>query len=58
MYGWIWRHLPGPFAVRLVLALVLVAGVSALLLFVVFPWVEPQLPWNNVDVPSDGNTVG
>jgi hypothetical protein len=48
MYGWIWRHLPGPVAVRIVLALVLAVGVVALLMLVVFPWAEPLLPFNNV----------
>ena len=48
MYGWIWRHLPGPTAVRVVAALLLVIGVVAVLLFVVFPWVEPRLPFNDV----------
>lgn len=48
MYGWIWRHLPGPTAVRAVIALLLVAGVVALLMFVVFPWAEPKLPFNEV----------
>ena len=48
MYGWIWRHLPGPLAVRLLLAVVLACGVVALLFFVVFPWVDPLLPFNNV----------
>ncbi|GAA3023589.1 hypothetical protein [Actinokineospora globicatena] len=48
MYGWIWRHLPGPTAVRVLTALVLVAGVVALLMLVVFPWVEPKLPFNQV----------
>ena len=52
MYGWIWRHLPGPTAVRALLALVLVAAVSALLLFVVFPHVEPHVPF--ADVTVDG----
>ena len=50
MYGWIWRHLPGPLLVRLVLALVLVAAVVALLMLVVFPAVEPRLPWTDVTV--------
>lgn len=50
MYVWIWRHLPGPFAVRALQALLLLAAVIALLMFVVFPWVEPQLPWNDVTV--------
>ena len=50
MYGWIWRHLPGGTASKAVLSLVLVAAVAALLLFVVFPWVEPRLPFNDVTV--------
>jgi hypothetical protein len=50
VYGWIWRHLPGGTATRAVLALVLVLAVVALLLFVVFPWAEPRLPFNDVTV--------
>ena len=50
MYSWIWRHLPGGTAIKAVTALVLVLGVGALLLFVVFPWVEPHLPFNDVTV--------
>jgi hypothetical protein len=50
MYTWIWRHLPGPLAVRVVQALLLVAAISAVLLFVVFPWLEPHLPMNRVTV--------
>ncbi|HEX5114798.1 MAG TPA: hypothetical protein VFW65_06335 [Pseudonocardiaceae bacterium] len=48
MYGWIWRHLPGPTAVRVALAVVLVCGVVALLFFVVFPVLDPLLPFNDV----------
>jgi hypothetical protein len=48
MYSWIWRHLPGPRAVKLVQALLLVTAVLALLMLVVFPWVEPRLPFNAV----------
>jgi hypothetical protein len=50
MYGWIWRHLPGPFALKLVTAIVLVLGIVALLMFVVFPWLEPRLWFNEVSV--------
>jgi hypothetical protein len=50
VYGWIWRHLPGGTASRTVLSLLLLAAVVALLLFVVFPWVEPRLPFNDVTV--------
>jgi hypothetical protein len=48
MYGWIWRHLPGPVAVRVTLAVVLVFGVVALLFFVIFPVLDPLLPFNDV----------
>jgi hypothetical protein len=48
MYAWIWRHLPGPLTVRVLTAVVLLAGVIALLMFVIFPWAEPNLPLNNV----------
>ena len=50
MYTWIWRHLSGPFPAKALAALVLVAAVSALLLFVVFPQVEPLLPFTDVTV--------
>ncbi|MCP2262143.1 hypothetical protein LX15_005875 [Streptoalloteichus tenebrarius] len=48
MYGWIWRKLPGSLPLKVVQALVLVLAVVALLLFVVFPWIEPLLPFNQV----------
>jgi hypothetical protein len=50
MYGWIWRHLPGGTPSKALQALILVAAVAALLLFVVFPWLEPRLPFNDVTV--------
>ena len=50
MYTWIWRHLPGNTAAKGVTALVLVLAVAVLLLFVVFPQVEPLLPFTNVTV--------
>ena len=50
MYAWIWRHLPGSVATKWVTAGVLIVGVIALLLFVVFPWAEPMLPFNGVAV--------
>ena len=50
MYLWMWRHLPGGTATRAVTALALVLVDCALLLFVVFPWMEPRLPFNDVTV--------
>lgn len=43
MYGAIWRLLPGPAAVRVVLVLVLLALVLALLWYVAFPWVDDHV---------------
>jgi hypothetical protein len=48
MYSWIWRHLPGSPALKLLQALVLIGAVLALLMLVVFPWAEPRLPFNAV----------
>jgi hypothetical protein len=50
MYVWIWRHLPGVLALKLVQVLVLLAAVCAVLMFVVFPWIEPHLPISQVTV--------
>jgi len=50
MYAWIWRRLPGPLVVRLLAALVLVGAVVLALFFVVFPAVEPLLPYSDVTV--------
>ena len=47
MYGFIWRHLPGPVLVRVLLALVLVAAVVAVLFVWVFPALAPIMPFNN-----------
>jgi hypothetical protein len=56
MYAWIWRHLPGPLAARLLQALVL-AGIAVAVLFLwVFPRVESDLPYNDVTVPGPSAT--
>lgn len=52
MYGWLWRHLPGSWPVRLVETLALLVGVVALLFYVVFPTADPHLPFNDVTVNS------
>lgn len=48
MYSWIWRHLPGPLPIRALQALMLVTAVVMLLFLVMFPWLEPRLPFNDV----------
>lgn len=55
MYGWIWRHLPGSWPCKALAALLLVAAAVALLLFVVFPAVEPHLPFTDVTVEDPGS---
>jgi hypothetical protein len=50
MYAWLWRHLPGNVSLRIAQSLVLLIGIIALLLFVVFPAVEPHLPFGNVTI--------
>ncbi len=52
MYAWIWRHLPGPVPVRVLIALLLLVAVVALLFTVVFPWLDPFLPFNKVTVTA------
>lgn len=41
MYGALWRVLPGPWWVRLLILLVLVAAILALCVYWVFPTIEP-----------------
>lgn len=50
MYGWIWRTLPGGRAGKIIGSLVLFLAVTAVLMFFVFPWVDPLLPWNDITV--------
>jgi hypothetical protein len=52
VYGWIWRVLPGGTPGKVAGSLVLFLAVVALLWFVVFPWAEPMLPFNDVTVDS------
>lgn len=55
MYGWIWRHLPGPWPVKMLGACLLVALTVAALWYVVFPWAGPKLPLNDVTVQQSAN---
>ena len=50
MYGWLWRHLPGPFAVQVALAVVLAAAVLAVCFVWVFPAIAPFMPFNDTTV--------
>lgn len=47
MYGWLWSHLPGPVAVRLLTSVLLLLGVVAVCFLWVFPAVAPVMPFND-----------
>jgi len=50
MYAALWRILPGPWFVRLLILLALVAAVVYLLFFHVFPWIAPLMLPEDVTV--------
>ena len=50
MYAWFYRRLPGPTPVRILLLVLLAAAVFWLLMEVVFPAVEPYMPYSDVSV--------
>ncbi len=57
MYAWIWRTLPGGLGAKLLGCAVLLLLVVLLLFFVVFPAVEPLLPFGDVTVEGTGETA-
>lgn len=55
LYAAIWRALPGPLVVRVLLATVLVLVVVAVLFVWVFPRIAPLMPFNDNTVdPTAG----
>jgi hypothetical protein len=58
MYAWIWRHLPFGLPGKIGGSLALLAATGALRWFVVFPWAEPLMPFDDVQVTQDGATPG
>jgi hypothetical protein len=50
MYTWLWRKLPGGLPGKIAGCTVLALAVVALLFYVVFPWVDPRLPFNQVTI--------
>lgn len=57
MYGWIFRHLPGPTWLKVIWSILIIGVIVYLLLEYGFPWVQDtfDLVDNTVDT---GNTVG
>lgn len=52
MYVWIWRHLPGGLPGRLIGSLLLLTAAVAALFFVIFPRIEPYMPFQQVTVDA------
>lgn len=50
MYGALWRILPGPWWVRLILVLALIAAITAALVLFVFPFVDQFIAPQDVTV--------
>ena len=46
MYAWIWRRLPGGVPGKVIGSAILILAVVALLFLVVFPYVDPRLPFS------------
>ncbi len=50
MYAALWRALPGPMPVRVVIFALLVLAVMAACVLWLFPWVADRLPMNDADI--------
>lgn len=50
MYGWLWRHLPGPVWLRVGILVVAAAAVVAVCFLWVFPEIAPLMPFNDITV--------
>lgn len=50
MYGLLWRALPGPTWLRIILALVLFAAVVWVLFEYVFPVIEPYMRFQQTEI--------
>lgn len=50
MYRALWNLLPGPTPVKAILAIAIAVGAFFLLMEVVFPWLSPMMPYNDVAV--------
>ena len=58
MYAWIWRKLPFGLPGKLIGSLALAAVTATLLWYVVFPWAQPLLPFDDVQVTQDVDDPG
>src|SRR5699024_240935 len=54
MYSLLWRSLPGPWIVKLILCLILSAAAVYLLMEYVFPVIAPHMPFNDATIEEGG----
>lgn len=52
MYAFIWRHLPGPWAVRALLCLALLVLALFASVTWLFPWIATLLPLNDATIAT------
>lgn len=57
MYGWLWRHLPGPTWTRVVLAALAALAVLTACFVWVFPAIAPLMPFNDTTVGAGMTTT-
>jgi hypothetical protein len=43
VYGALWRVLPGPWWLRLLILLIVIAGILWLCVYVIFPYIQPYV---------------
>lgn len=43
MYAWLFRHLPGPFWLKIIETLIILTGLLYILFEHVYPWVQAQM---------------
>jgi len=58
MYAWIWRKLPFGLPGKLIGSVLLASVAVALFWYVIFPWAEPLLPFDDVQVTDDSGILG
>lgn len=52
MYGWYWRHLPGPWPIKALISLALFLAIALVLFTWVFPVLAPLLPFGDTTLQT------
>lgn len=50
MYSWIWRHLPGPTVVRVLIVALALVAIFFFLMNIAYPALERLMPYTDVSV--------